>query len=40
MPWFPSPPVGTQGTEGLGRAGAAAAEERFLGWAEGEYEQT
>lgn len=37
-PLLPSPPVGTRGTGGPGRAGTAAAEELLLGWTEGEEE--
>ena len=37
-PLLPSPPAGTRGTGGPGRAGTAAAEELLLGWAEGEEE--
>lgn len=32
----PSPPGGTPGTQGPGRAGTAAAEEQLLGWTGGE----
>lgn len=39
MPRCPSPPEGTQGTEGPDRAGTAAAEEQLLGRAEGKEEE-
>lgn len=39
VPRCPSPPGGTLGTGGPGRAGTAAAEEQLLGWTGGEGER-